>query len=313
MLAVLRTNLPSRAFFRFHNNAFDHKYEGEELANALFAHTRMGYNFVVRKVDVAVSKVPNTVDIDVTVEQIGIAPFYYPLSLLLDCDDDLLEWPMAYRGVEQLIAKGDSKVYRFDAVPGTSKCLQSISLKLDSDNAYKDRPIKFAQGTTGMITLNIPVPPLTVSSTAAPIPRPVSSPIPLPIPLAAPPIPLPIPLASPMQMDYTLTRIENGIAIVVGPVWNGAVVDLSRVGRYLNLRTKVNPDDADIDVQFVFNGNTVLERTPPFRLLPRRDGQEIAAPYLGYAGQKSIQVTLLNAAGVALQSQTLTFQVVDAV
>jgi hypothetical protein len=284
---------------RFHNNAFDHKYEGEELANALFAHTRMGYNFVVRKVDVAVSKVPNTVDFDVTVEQIGIAPFYYPLSLLLDCDDSLLEWPMAYRGVEQLIAKGDSKVYRFDAVPATSKCLQSISLKLDSDNAYKDRPVKFAQGTTGIITLNIPVP-LTMSA-----------PIPVPVPATAP-IPLPVSSAVPIQMDYTLTRIENGIAIVAEPVWNGAVVDLSKVGRDLNLRANVNPD-ADVDVQFVFNGNTVLDRTPPFRLLPQRDGKEVAAPYLGYASQKSIQVTLLSSTGAALQSQTLTFQVVDAV
>jgi hypothetical protein len=297
---------------RFHNNAFDNKYEGEELANALFAHTRMGYNFVVRKVDVAVSKVPNTVDIDVTVEQIGIAPFYYPLSLLLDCDDSLLEWPMAYRGVEKLIAKGDSKVYRFDAVPATSKCLQSISLKLDSDNAYKDRPVKFAQGTTGNITLNIPVP-LTVSSSVAPLPMPVSSAVaPLPMPVSPPtPIPLPVSSATPIKMDYTLIRIENGIGITVGPLWNGAVVDLSKVGRDLNLRANVSPD-ADIDVQFVFNGKTVLDRSPPFRLVPQRDGKEVAAPYLGNAGQKSIRVTLLSSAGAAVQSQTLTFQVVDA-
>jgi hypothetical protein len=275
---------------RFHNNAFDHKYEGDELRNALFASTRMGYNFVVRKVDVAKSTAtPNAVDVDVTVEQVGIAPFYYPLSLVLDCDDPILKWPRAYQGVEALIDKGAQGLFRFEGVPATPSCLSTISLILDSKNAYRNRPIKFAQGKTGVVALSIPVPTVAAGKAAAADVDPdIQSPS--------------------IQVTFTIVQIINGQSKDSMPVADGTVIDLAKVGRSLNLRANVSPDD-DIDVIFQFANRTVVERSDPFTLLPSR----VLVPYLSFPGEKTIRVSVVDEDDddVTLERQTLVFQIVD--
>jgi hypothetical protein len=138
-----------------HNNAFDHIYEGEELANALEAHAGMGYNFVISGIHVAASlETSENVDIDAVVTQIGVAPFYYELSLVLSCPDIL---PQAQEGVNTIIDEGDSQVFSFLSIPATAACLGNVTLSLDSPYTYTGRPIKFAQGTDGIVQIKLPL------------------------------------------------------------------------------------------------------------------------------------------------------------
>jgi hypothetical protein len=137
----------------------------------------MGYNFIVSSVNAAMSQTPDMVDVDVTVTQIGVAPFYYPLSLVLDCSD--LTWPRVYEGVEEIISEGESKLFSFVGISATPDCLGNVSLYLSCPTAYTERPIKFAQGTDGRVSLSIPMPEtksLTDSPTKMPAP-PTNSPM----------------------------------------------------------------------------------------------------------------------------------------
>lgn len=136
----------------FHSNAFiEGGYNGTELESALYAHNRMGYAFVVRAVDVAAVVESNMVQMDVTVEQVGIAPFYYPLSLRLTCDGYDFKLP----GVDGLIDEGDKRTFTFVNVPGTHRCLSNVYISLDSRMELPGRPIKFAQGS-GQVVVDVP-------------------------------------------------------------------------------------------------------------------------------------------------------------
>ena len=108
-------------------------YKDEELVNALHAHARMGYNFMITKVGaIFPDKISEeaSVQIDVKIDQVGVAPFYYPLSLFLDCPD--LSSPLEISGIERLISEGDSKVISFRNVPCTTKCMQAVQFRLNS-------------------------------------------------------------------------------------------------------------------------------------------------------------------------------------
>lgn len=122
----------------------------------------MGYNFVVSGVGVALSEFSGSVDIDVNVTQTGVAPFYYPLSLVVGCSD--LKMPISSEGVHQIISQGESKLFAFVDIPASSSCLGNVSLSLSSPYAYEGRPIKFAQGENRKILLNIPMPPQSLES-----------------------------------------------------------------------------------------------------------------------------------------------------
>ena len=124
----------------------------------------MGYNFIVSSVNAAMSQTPDMVDVDVTVTQIGVAPFYYPLSLVLDCS--ALVWPRAYEGVEEIISEGESKLFSFVGISATPDCLGNVSLYLSCPTAYIERPIKFAQGTDGRVSLSIPFPEIYASTSS---------------------------------------------------------------------------------------------------------------------------------------------------
>jgi hypothetical protein len=145
-------------------------YIGEELSNALFAHARMGYNFYVSQVAVKTSATAMTVDVDVTVTQIGVAPFYFDLSLVLEC---FVMTKQVVSGVETIIEAGAFKTFSFARVPATAQCLSALTLSLASSYAYTGRPVKFAQGN-GTLVVSLPLPNTTFSDpgrapSAAPI------------------------------------------------------------------------------------------------------------------------------------------------
>ena len=143
--------------FVLHHDAFQNGgYAGDMLERALDAHSYLGYNFRVSKVAVAASlSDSDEVDLTVTVVNEGIAPFYYDLSIELECPG--MTGSIKAHGVEKLIDEGKSGAFSLSGVPASPECLQGITLKLTSSYAYKGRPIKFAQGN-GIVVLSLPGP-----------------------------------------------------------------------------------------------------------------------------------------------------------
>ena len=143
----------------------------------------MGYNFIISKVSVGIPKnsllaeindgvVPtandfDTVSVDVTIEQKGIAPFYYPLSLQLHCYDTNLNTAQirTKRGVETIVEQNSWKTFTFINI--THDCLSNLTFTLDSPHVYPDRPVQFAQRgrhnnetttAASVSILNVPIP-----------------------------------------------------------------------------------------------------------------------------------------------------------
>lgn len=148
----------THASYIFHHDAFKNGgYTGEELEKAVASHARLGYNFIVSRVGAATRYNDEThIDVDVDLRQIGVAPFYYDLALALDCDG--LAEPLIQAGAELLVADMDTETFTFERVPSTAICLQSVSFSLQSSYTFPERPIKFAQGNDGRVSLTIPFP-----------------------------------------------------------------------------------------------------------------------------------------------------------
>jgi hypothetical protein len=191
------------------SNAFNGGgYTGTELQNALFAHSRMGYNFVVTKV-AAISPNANKFSVDVTVKQIGVAPFYYPLSLVWNCPGAV----QTLGGVESVVDTNNEKIFQFKDLPMDRACLRDNKISLVSTFTYNERPNRFAQGD-GTVSFSLPM--LDGSSSvlapvAAPVPAPVPAPVavPVPSPVVAPaPVKLPIRNSSEAHLATILTLFD---------------------------------------------------------------------------------------------------------
>lgn len=148
----------THATYIFHADGFIRGgYSGDELESFLDAHDRLGYAFVVTAVDVSAEIDDDDYDgsafaeLDITVEQVGIAPFYYPLSLHVRCDGQ----EYVTTGVESLIDRGEKRTFNFDTIPATEACLDRIEIFLDSPMSLPGRPIKFAQGD-GTVEVSVP-------------------------------------------------------------------------------------------------------------------------------------------------------------
>jgi hypothetical protein len=146
----------THASYIFHHGAFKNGgYDGQELKNALYAHTRMGYRFRIVKVAAKKHRArTDRVDIEVNIRQSGVAPFYYPLSIALDCP--VLENPRTVEGVESLIEKDQEKTFTFRGIPNNDDCLQDVTFTLQSPYIYEQRPMKFSQGENGTVSVSIP-------------------------------------------------------------------------------------------------------------------------------------------------------------
>ena len=169
-------------------------YSGDDLTRARDASNLMGYAFQVTGVG-AYWQAGGSIDLSVEVTQQGVAPFYYPLSLKLDCDGASLSVP----GVETIISQGDKAYFVFTSIPATSSCLDSVALSLESSHAYQGNPVKLAQ-SSGVVVLSIPLPPSSNPPSPLPTPDPTlatSPPSPLPTLATSPPTPVPTLATSP--------------------------------------------------------------------------------------------------------------------
>ena len=143
----------------------------------------MGYNFIISNVSIGIPKhsilaeidnnLPtandvDTVSVDVTVQQKGVAPFYYPLRLLLHCYDAKLNKTKIRkkRGVQSIIQQNSWKTFTFSNI--THSCLSNLTFTLDSPYAYPGRPVQLAQRglyhnkdaltTASLSIVNVPIP-----------------------------------------------------------------------------------------------------------------------------------------------------------
>lgn len=245
----------THATYIIHGNAFeDTGYVGTELKNAQFAHARMGYNYIVTKVGVLSTTATSatdiaTVSIDVTLMQIGVAPFYYPLSLVLYCSGIR----KVVTGVEKGMAdKNSSARFRFDGIPINAECLQEVTLQLESRFTYKERPIKFAQGK-GIVSFAIPLPQGLKQPTSN---TPVRSPISVPSP------------SSTGARDTAITLMlldANKNGSIISRMTNGMKFSKTK---YPNVRIQaelINPNALSINkVEFKYNRITRIEYSAPY-------------------------------------------------
>jgi hypothetical protein len=79
----------------------------------------MGYAFYVSKIAAYQSSVNATkeVDISVQVTQLGVAPFYYDLSLVWECGSGVSNTTLP--GVDEIFAKGETKDFLFRKISAT--------------------------------------------------------------------------------------------------------------------------------------------------------------------------------------------------
>jgi hypothetical protein len=264
----------------------------------------MGYNYHVSSVGVE-SASNGQVNVDVTLNQIGVAPFYYDISLAISCAGMNKK---SLSGVESLYVSGDSKVFSFTGIPTTKECLDALTLSLESSYVYAGRPIKFAQGN-GQVSFALPLP----SGTSPPPPPPVALPVSPPV---APPVSPPV--ASPVSPPIVTTdsaSVVVGFVLVnadtdtaIGPLANGGTVSLANA-KNLNVEAVTNPSTV-ASVRFSYDGNASYrtERMAPYALAGNMGSDWLAwTPTLG---PHTITATALDASDKQLGSKTVTFTVV---
>ena len=273
-------------------------YQGEEWQRANHAHTRLGYNFLVEQVALAESSstTPGLVDIEVTVKQVGVAPFYYPLSLVLSCEG--LDSSRILDGVETIIDAGDTKKFTFEQIPAMFECFDRLSLTLQSPYSYEGRPIKFAQGFDGLVSLSLPPPPsgwadilnVTDSSVVNVTDSSVAN--------------------VGVLYGFSLVKeYEDDRWAIVQSLHNGDRVDISQIGRSLSVRADVS---GMIDqLVFYFNGTIFVENFPPFALGGNNGDVFNPVPYLSQAGNKTITAIAYDATGTVIGNRTVSFILIE--
>ena len=153
----------THATYMLNNWAFSTGYNGDDIARAKASANRLGYQFRVAEV-VASTNAAGTVDLDVKVLQVGVAPFYYSLGIKVECGSGSggIDWALTLpSGVEDIIEQGDTQTFKFSGLPKTSSCLNDVVISLDCAHCYPSNPVKFAQGSNndyGSVKLSFAVP-----------------------------------------------------------------------------------------------------------------------------------------------------------
>lgn len=133
----------THATYMLHHNAYiNGGYKGNELNNAIYANNRMGFNYRIVRIVASTSnnERSNKVDmlnIDVDIQQMGVAPFYYPLSIGFECplSDTKYNLERIY-GVDKIINNGEVKTFTFYNISYNPICFQQITFNLKSPYLY---------------------------------------------------------------------------------------------------------------------------------------------------------------------------------
>jgi hypothetical protein len=135
---------------------FNDNVDQGTIARAAAGSNYLGYAFYVSAF--SASSDGNTVNLDITITQAGIAPFYFFLYLRVMCDS--LTAPIDTFGVHYIIEAGSSKTFTVTGLSPSPTCMDTLQLSLHCPIAYTANPVKFAQGQNGtVLALSIPEPP----------------------------------------------------------------------------------------------------------------------------------------------------------
>ncbi len=254
----------------------------------------MGYNFMITKVgaifqDSLTVSEDTSAQIDVTINQVGVAPFYYPLSLFLDCPD--LTSPMEISGVESLLQEGDSKVISFRNVPQTAKCMNEIQFHLNStQHGFRNRPIKFAQGQHGIVKLLLPLPSLLTNEALD---------------------------ENEPYVIYNLINTKANVSESIAQVESGTSIDLAKVGRTVTMKADFYNGNTELQtenlkMEFRFNGRVHHEHRYPFLIAGHRGIKYARSLYLSTSGIKTIRTIVIDNRNEAiLYDRTIFLSIVD--
>jgi len=142
----------THATYMLNAYAFATGYTGDALTKAKAASNSMGYCFRVTKVVGIVGSGP-TAELTVEVAQCGIAPFYYPLSLIVSCNNGSYQYNRT--GVEKLLVQAGDAANFTVSVANNNSCLNQLSISLSSTRILPNQSIKFAQGNNGIVVVSI--------------------------------------------------------------------------------------------------------------------------------------------------------------
>lgn len=298
----------THATYMKHGFAFrDTMMSQSEISNANKANVRLGYNFHVTEVAVFNStRQGNTVDIKVVIQQVGIAPFYYPLAVSLSCKG--LSTPLSVTGVEKLIERNQFEYYTFLDIPATIDCLSQISVSLNSTWLYTDNPIKFAQGSTGLVTFSVPLP---------------SNPMKSLFLRTSAPTAVPIDTVNVEEQQYyvNIVLVDATTDTDIGPLYSDDTnniefqtesIDLSQVGRALSIRAMVNNATRVSFKWYESNKPTLwIESTAPYAMGGDVKGNYTPVRYLSTPGVKAIRVVAQDSTGKIFAERSISFTMID--
>jgi hypothetical protein len=322
--------------------AFTGTVDDSYVTNALHSHSLMGYNYMIRKIAASTNVAQTSfVDITVTIQQKGVAPFYYPLNLVMTCPGMVQK---QVPGVEKLIDQNSIADFVIFQVPATTQCLSNVTLNLNSPLLYPGKFVKLAQSnntkvtTDGMVRLSIPLPiigqpaPTTVQvPVSGPIRQPTRTPTMVQVPVRGPTgrptrgptrRPTRAPTRPPTGVVNTTTtmpfflfnanansfisQLRNGDTIFTSSTGN----QLCIVAELLNVPTGTTIGSILFEWTEYGTFTTKRESFPPY-VLPGNVGTDYYPfQYLQYPGSKSVHAIAYSSTGAVLRNRMINFTVV---
>jgi hypothetical protein len=324
-------------------HAFTDTVDTTYLNNAIQAHASMGYNFRIRKVTASVN-IQDTrfVDLSITVEQVGVAPFYYPLDLVVSCDG--MDTTKRLVGVEHLVDQYATKDFIASRIPAMQKCLDTIKIYLHSTNLYTGTIVKFAQSgsfstaSDGTVRLKVPLPAgsngggdgytLNPTHQRRPTSNPVRKARPkrprLPVPQPSSPKRSPTsggqgPGDSPTNaVAITFALYETNSDQKIAQLKSGSQINLSNTGSDLSIVIDVTgfaegTKISNVEFTWTENGKSLSHResASPYSVPGNSGTNFYPFKYLQITGPKSITAKVYYSSSTTISNRTINFDVIS--
>ena len=209
---------------------------------------------------------------------------YYPLSLFVDCPT--LNNPLVSPNVERLVVKDQSSVFAFTGIPASSACLDEVSIYLNSSYIYAGRPIKFAQGTSGIVKLNIP---MKISNPTVTVSAPSKSP-------------------APFKGNFkSFTLVNAATDTIFFGLRGGITIRHSVVGKSLDIRADFYNSNVD-SVTFYLDNQSFTTKTRVPYSIGGESGSFNPIEYMTFPGTKKIR-GIASYRGKIVGDYSITFTV----